>query len=208
MKVLVVDDHPILHEVLGAVARSVFRDAQVCFAKSLEEAFERARDGETPDLALLDLGLPGYAGLDALAAFRSSFPAVRTIVVSANEDRTSVLRALEMGAVGYVPKTHAPPLIAAALRLVSEGGIYVPPQAINGHAERHEGAAARLALTERQLDVLRLIVKGMANKEIARHLRIAKDTVKQHAKAVYAVLGIESRSQAARAAERRGIKLD
>jgi DNA-binding NarL/FixJ family response regulator len=115
------------------------------------------------------------------------------------------LRALDMGAVGYVPKTHAPPLIAAALRVVSEGGIYVPPQAINGHAN---GSESPLPLTGRQLDVLRLIVEGMANKEIARHLRIAKDTVKQHAKAVYAVLGIATRSQAARAAERRGIKLD
>lgn len=205
MRVLVVDDHLILHEVLGAVARSVFRDAQVCFAKSLEEAFERARDGETLDLALLDLGLPGCAGLDALSAFRGRFPAVRTIVVSATEDGASVLRALDMGAVGYVPKTHAPPLIAAALRVVSEGGIYVPPQAINGHAD---GCEAPLVLTERQLDVLRLIAKGMANKEIARHLHIAKDTVKQHAKAVYAALGIATRSQAAQAAERRGIKLD
>ena len=88
---------------------------------------------------------------------------------------------------------------------MSEGGIYVPPQAINGHAN---GSESPLPLTGRQLDVLRLIVKGMANKEIARHLRIAKDTVKQHAKAVYAALGIATRSQAAHAAERRGIKLD
>jgi DNA-binding NarL/FixJ family response regulator len=202
---MVVDDHPILHEVLGAVTLSVFSDAQVCFASSLEQAFERARDGDVVDLTLLDLGLPGCTGLDALLAFRSSFPAVRTVVVSATEDRASVLRALDMGAVGYLPKTHAPPLMAAALRLVSEGGVYVPPQAINGHAN---GSASPLALTGRQLDVLRLIVQGMANKEIARQLRIAKDTVKQHAKAVYSALGIATRSQAARAAERRGIKLD
>ena len=205
MKVLVVDDHPMLHEVLGAVTRSVFREAQVCFANNLEQAFERAREGDAVDLTLLDLGLPGCAGLDALSAFRASFPAVPTVVVSATEDRASVLRALDMGAVGYVPKTHAPPLIAAALRVVSEGGIYVPPQAINGHAN---GSEPPLPLTGRQLDVLRLIVKGMANKEIARQLRIAKDTVKQHAKAVYAALGIATRSQAAHAAERRGIRLD
>ncbi|MGH8706260.1 MAG: response regulator [Burkholderiales bacterium] len=208
MKVLIVDDHPILHEVLGAVARSVFRDADISFAKNLEEAFARAREGETLDLVLLDLGLPGCAGLDALAEFRAAFPALRTIVVSATEDRVSVLRALELGAIGYVPKTHAPPLIAAALRLISEGGMYVPPQAIGGDADTRAARDATIPLTGRQLDVLRLIVKGMANKEIAQHLRIAKDTVKQHAKAVYAALGIATRSQAARAAERRGIKLD
>lgn len=207
MRVLVVDDHPILHEVLGAVARAVFREACVRFAKSLEEAFEHAH-AEPPDLTLFDLGLPGCAGLDALSAFRTRFPAVRIVVVSATENRASVLRALEMGAVGYVPKTHAPPLIAAALRLVSEGGIYVPPQAINGEPEPERPARAPGFLTERQLDVLRLISKGLANKEIARHLHIARDTVKQHAKALYTALGITRRSQAANAAEPRGIKLD
>lgn len=207
MRVLVVDDHPILHEVLGAVARSVFRGADVCFAKSLEEAFEHA-DGAAPDLTLLDLGLPGCAGLDALCAFRGRFPAARIVVVSATEDRASVMRALGMGAAGYVPKTHAPPLIAAALRVVSEGGTYVPPQAVNGEAQPAHPARPSVGLTERQLDVLRLIAKGLANKEIARHLHIARDTVKQHAKALYSALGITTRSQAANAAERRGIKLD
>ena len=207
MRVLVVDDHPILHEVLGAVARSVFCEAEVRVAKSLEEAFEHA-GGEAPDLTLLDLGLPGCVGLDALSAFRGRFPAAPVVVVSATEDRASVVRALGMGAVGYVPKTHAPPLIAAALRLVSEGGIYVPPQAINSEPEPEHPARAPVSLTERQLDVLRLIAKGLANKEIARHLHIAKDTVKQHAKALYTALGITTRSQAANAAERCGIKLD
>lgn len=206
MRVLVVDDHPLLHEVLGAVTRSVFQGAQVCFAKNLEEAFECAREGAPLDLALLDLGLPRYSGMEALMAFRRSFPQVRTIVVSATEDRASVVRALELGAAGYVPKTHAPPLIAAALRLVSAGGIYVPPQILDSEGQQVNDA--RLALTHRQLDVLRLIVRGMANKEIAKRLLIAKDTVKQHAKAVYMALGIATRSQAAHAAERRGIKLD
>jgi len=204
MEVLIVDDHPILHEVLGAVARSVFRDAQLHFAKNLEEAFECAREGAAIELTLLDLGLPRYTGMEALVAFRRAFPHVRTVVVSATEDRATVLRALELGAVGYVPKTHAPPLIAAALRLVAEGGTYVPPQAIDDGVGREREAQ----LTGRQLDVLRLIAKGMANKEIAQHLRIARDTVKQHAKAVYAALGITARSQALLAAERRGIKLD
>jgi DNA-binding NarL/FixJ family response regulator len=205
MKVLIVDDHPILHEVLGAVARSVFPEAAVSFARTLEDACERAREFAPLDLVLLDLGLPGCAGLSALETFRGYFPSLRTIVVSAREDRSTVLCSLELGAVGYVPKTHDASLIAAALRLVSEGGIYVPRQAI----ESAPGEAdTRAPLTGRQLDVLRLIARGLANKEIAHELRIAKDTVKQHARAVYTALGIATRSQAARAAERRGIKLD
>lgn len=198
MKILLVDDHPMIREVLGAVARDVFPEAAVVHAGTLAEALEVV----DADLVLLDLGLPGCSSLEALAACREAFPRARIVVVSATEERASIVRALELGAAGYVPKTHAPPLIAAALRLVAEGGTYVPPQAL-----AKEDAAPQ-ALTERQLEVLRLIVRGLPNKEIAQRLRIASDTVKQHAKAVYAALGIGGRGQAARAAERRGIKLD
>jgi DNA-binding NarL/FixJ family response regulator len=202
MRVLLVDDHPMIQEILGAVVRGVFPEARLDVASRLEQAIELAASGELPDLVLLDLGLPGCTGIEALKTFRKSYPHVRTVVVSANEDRSSVVGALEAGAAGYVPKTHAPPLIAAALRVVAEGGTYVPPQALG------DGECEQQDLTERQLDVLRLLAKGMCNKEIAQRLRIAKDTVKQHAKAVYAALGVESRNKAGIAAQRRGIKLD
>ena len=202
MRVLLVDDHPMIQEILGAVVRGVFPEARLDVASCLEQAIELAASGELPDLVLLDLGLPGCTGIEALKIFRKSYPNARTVVVSANEDRGSVLGSLEAGAAGYVPKTHAPPLIAAALRVVAEGGTYVPPQALG------EGVGEAQDLTERQLDVLRLLAKGMCNKEIAQRLRIAKDTVKQHAKAVYAALGVESRNKAGAEAQRRGIKLD
>jgi DNA-binding NarL/FixJ family response regulator len=126
MRVLLVDDHPIIQQVLGAVARKVFSGAQIDIASGLEEAIETAGDGDAPDLVLLDLGLPGCAGLEALTAFRRAHPEPRVVVVSANEDRGSMAGAIEAGASGYVPKTHTPPLIAVALRVVAEGGTYVP----------------------------------------------------------------------------------
>jgi two-component system, NarL family, nitrate/nitrite response regulator NarL len=202
MNVLLVDDHPLVHEVLRAVVQKTLPHATMMSAGDLGEAFEHARTAEKIDLVLLDLGLPACSGLDALIQFRGSFPQLRVLVVSATEDRMSVFGALDAGAVGYVPKTHTPPLIAAALRLVVEGGTYIPPQVL------HRDDSASHGLTDRQLDVLRLIAKGLANKEIARRLRIAKDTVKQHAKAVYAMLGVGTRGEAARAAQRRGINLE
>lgn len=206
-KVLVVDDHLLAHQVLGAVARAVFRGAKVLFAQDLHEALQLTADAGGVDLVLLDLGLPGRSGIDALAAFRERFPSPKVIVVSATEDRASVVQALEASASGYVPKTHAVPLVAAALRVVAEGGTYVPPQAL-----RQEGVEqapeAPPRLTKRRRDVLRLIVQGLSNKQIARQLRIGTETVKHHASAVYAALRIASRREAARAAERRGIKLD
>jgi DNA-binding NarL/FixJ family response regulator len=207
--VLIVDDHPLLLRGLDAVVRSVFPDALVRTAASCEEALEIARSAESPDLVLLDLSLPGCAGIKALERFRDAQPSMRVVVVSSSEERELVLAALEEGAAGYIPNTSKPEIFIAALRLVAAGGIYVPPQALRAQVPAASVVYQRKAeLTERQRDVLRLIAKGMGNKEIARHLRIAKDTVKQHAKAVYAALGVASRAQAARAAEARGIKFD
>lgn len=203
--ILIVDDHPLIVEIMGAVARKVFPAARLHVANGLAEALTTAR-AESVDLVLLDLGLPGCRDISALTQFREAFPAARVVVVSAMEERAVVLAALEAGAAGYIPKTSAPAVVAAALRLVGEGGIYVPPQAID--VEPAPARGARAALTGRQLEVLRLMARGLANKEIAQNLRIAKDTVKQHAKAVYAALGVSSRTQAGRAAQLRGIKLD
>ena len=203
-RVLVVDDHPLVLMVLAEQARAAFSGAQVIAASDLEEAIERARECGGVDAVLLDLGLPGCAGIDAVIRMRAAFPDARVVVVSAEEERTVVLAALAAGAAGYVPKTSAPKVVAAALRLVADGGIYVPPQAI-GHGC---ASSKEIGLTSRQLDVLRLMARGMANKEIAQNLRIANDTVKQHARAVYAALGVSSRGQAGRAAVLRGIKLN
>jgi DNA-binding NarL/FixJ family response regulator len=209
--ILIVDDHPLVLTVLDATVRAVFPAAQVRSAAGCEEAIEAAAAGEFPEMVLLDLGLPGCAGIASLTRFLAAHPAARVVVVSATETRETVLAAFEAGAAGYIPKSCKPDVFGAALRLVAAGGTYVPPQALPiDEATPAEPVLAehRGELTERQRDVLRLIARGMGNKEIARHLRIAHDTVKQHAKAVYAALGVAGRMQAARAAASRGIKLD
>ncbi len=126
MRVLLVDDHPLIQQVLGAVARNLFAGALIDVASDLEQAIDRAGEGDAPDLVLLDLGLPGCAGIEALTAFRKAHPDPRVVVVSANEDRGVIVGALEAGAAGFVPKTYSPPLMAAALRRVAEGGTYFP----------------------------------------------------------------------------------
>jgi len=127
MRVLLVDDHPMIQEILGAVVRGVFPEARLDVASRLDQAIDLAASGELPDLVLLDLGLPGCTGIEALKTFRKSYPNARTVVVSANEDHGWVMGALQAGAAGYLPKTHGPPLMAAALRFVAAGGTYVPP---------------------------------------------------------------------------------
>ena len=198
-RVLVVDDHPLVALIMLEQARAAFPGAQVASAGSVAEAIA----SEGVDLVMLDLGLPGCAGIEALTRMRAAHPAARIVVVSATDERAVILAALDAGASGYIPKTSAPGVVTAALRLVAEGGVYLPPEVLEG-----ERAAASIRLSVQELDVLHLIVRGLANKEIAQNLRISKDTVKQHAKAVFAALRVKSRSQAGRAAERRGIKLD
>jgi DNA-binding NarL/FixJ family response regulator len=208
MNILIVDDHPMVQEVLHAVASEVFDRPSIRTAKSIAEAIEKARGSGAPDLVLLDLGLPDCEGIDALKRFRRAHSQPRVVVFSEADDPACMLAAMQAGAAGFLMKTLTRPLISAALRLVAAGGIYLPPQAI---AERRIITPARRRkrdLTDRQLDVLRLIVKGFRNKQIAERLKIAEDTVKQHARAAYGVLGVSSRTQAMSAAARRGIRAD
>lgn len=202
---LIVDPHPVVLEIMTRITRTEFPSATIRVTGSLHEAQEIASSAEAVDLVLLDLGMPGCGGIGALVQLRRVAPAAAVVVFCASEERALVLAALDAGAKGYIPKTSTPALISAALRIVAAGGIYVPPQAL---ADGSAGEPMLVTLTERQRDVLRLIARGLCNKEIAKELHIAQDTVKQHARAVYAALGIRTRTQAARAAERWGIRLD
>ena len=129
MEILIVDDEPLIHEILAAVVRKAFGEANVVEAHDLESAFQRLAHHAPPDLALLDLGLPGQRGLESLKRFRWKFPQVPVVVVSVTEDAKSIRLALGTGARGYIPKTLSPETMIEALNVVAEGGTYVPPQA-------------------------------------------------------------------------------
>jgi DNA-binding NarL/FixJ family response regulator len=131
MEVLIVDDDPLMHEILGAVARKAFGDANVLAVSDLDAAFERLAHHELPDLALLDLGLPGQSGMDSLRRFRWKFSRVPVVVVSAVEDRRAIRVALGAGAMGYIPKTSSPDVMIEALKQVVGGKKYIPPESEN-----------------------------------------------------------------------------
>ena len=198
--VLIVDDHALLHETLGAAVRAVSPKARVHYAFELRGALDIAKQLAVDSFVLLDLGLPGCAGLDALHRFRKIFPGMRVAVVSATETAAFVTSALNAGASGYIPKTSMPDVLVAALSVVFAGGIYIPPQVLPSLAQAP-------AFTTRQLQVLRLIAKGASNREIAKALGIADNTAKQHTHAVFQALNVTSRTQAIVAAARLGIDL-
>jgi len=196
--VLIVDDHPIVHQTLGIAVGAVLPEARQHVAFNLTEALEIAEGLAKDSLVLLDLGLPEGSGMDVLKRFRSAFPQMVVVVVSATESSVLVAAALKTGAAGYIPKTSSPNLIVAALKVIVAGGTYIPPQILPDVAEVP-------TLTGRQIEVLMLITKGASNRDIAQALGIADNTAKQHTHAVFQALNVNTRAQAIIAAARLGI---
>ena len=204
MRALVIDDHPLIHEIVPALLEKALGKVVVATEATLEAGIKRAA-AELPDLVLLDLGLPGCEGLDAIGRFRMEFPQMPVVVFSASCERESIVGALDAGAVGYIPKTSRPEVMIAALKVIAAGGTYVPREVLEqaGPAPRRRGEPD---LTERQKDVLRLMLKGYNNERIAAELAIAQNTVKQHAHAIFTALGVSSRAEALVAAARHGLR--
>ena len=205
MRILVVDDHPLMADALGLAMRTLDASTQVQTAGTLREAVSRAAESSF-DLCLLDLGLPDCAGLEALSRLRAELPALPVVVVSGSDDPGQVLAALDLGAMGYIPKTSPRDVLLGAVRLVASGGIYVPTQALKA---REPGVSAgEPALSARQREVLGLLLKGLPNKLIARKLDISENTAKIHVSAVLRAFGVSTRTQALIAANRLGMRID
>jgi DNA-binding NarL/FixJ family response regulator len=205
MKLLIVDDHAILREGLAAMLRQTGPDTEVLQASDGAEGLRLAAAELDLDAVFLDLEMPGGGGMSAIPEFGRRRPEVPVIVLSSSEDPRDVRRALALGALGYVPKSSPPKTLLSALQLVLSGNIYVPPLMLEpgAAAPRASGAGAAngcAALTERQLEVLRQIGRGLSNKEIARELGLSEKTVKAHVTAIFKTLNVVNRTQAASAA--------
>lgn len=205
MNILLIDDHPLVLEILGAAVERHIRGARVIVAGSLDDGVAKGTAAGALDLVMLDLGFRNCADVSAVTRIRRAFPDVPLLVVSAHEDRSTVLAAFRAGAQGYVPKTAKPFIITTAAQLVVAGERYLPAEILGGGTE---DGNARPNLTDRQLSVLRLIAKGCSNKEIAARLSISEGTVKEHVQLLCRTLDVSNRAHAVAAALRLGIALD
>lgn len=222
MRILIVDDHPLYRDALARLLPQVFPEVRVDQATDCAAALARLRDGNRADIVLLDLDLPGMAGRDGLACVREEFPQTRVVIVSATESREEVVRCLQAGAAGFIPKSAATEVLVAALTLVRDGGVYLPSLLLDVPAEspagrhrdagtealRGEGKGAGEKLTPREAEVLSLLCAGQSNKTIANELGMSEATVRTHLTAVFRRLGVVNRTQAAREARRRGLVPD
>ncbi|MDT8999296.1 response regulator transcription factor [Paucibacter sp. APW11] len=220
MRVLLIDDHPLILSALQTVIAGLGDDVQVTGVESAALARQTLQASQDFDLVLLDLQLGDANGFDVLEEFRAAYPALPVVVISASDRASDVIRSIDQGAMGFVPKRSSTEVLAQALKLVMSGGIYVPPMslgqeaapapfpstqsaklqqiqelAINAEFQTTSGLES-LSLTPRQTDVLALLLQGKPNKIIARELGVSVETIKDHVAAVLKALGVSSRTQA------------
>ena len=223
MKVLLIDDHPLILSALQSVIQGVGDDVTVVGASSARAARETLKADSDFDLVLLDLALGDADGFDVLVEFRAKYPALPVVVLSASDRSSDVIRSIDLGAMGFVPKRASNESLFEALRMVMSGGIYVPtmtmgaeprsepplpegdtvPGVLRVVRENAQGTPfqtqaplASFGLTPRQTDVLALLLQGKPNKLIARDLNLSVETVKDHVAAVLRTLNVSSRTQA------------
>jgi len=193
--VLVIDDQAGTDRVVATILHSAFPGLEIRLAENLEAALELPQTFSTRDLVLLEPGLRGRLGMEVLAHLRTLFPTAPVVIRSSNAGRAAIRAAFNAGVLGYFPKTMAPSLAIAGLQFIAAGGIFVPPEVL-AEAEMDERLShqANHALTASQTKVLRLLLTGRRNREIASELNITEGTVKQHVHALYRALGVTSRA--------------
>jgi DNA-binding NarL/FixJ family response regulator len=215
MKFLVIDDHALIREALRSVLGELRSGATVLEAADYAQAALTLQDQPDLDLILLDLGLPDRDGFDVLAELRERHPAISVVVLSARNDRDNVVKALNLGALGFIPKSARREVMLGALNLVLAGGVYIPPDilerddrpspaAVATASSRSGQSAADLGLTERQFEVLALMRQGKSNKAICRALDLAEPTVKNHVTAILKALKASNRTEAVIKAQQLG----
>lgn len=215
MRVLIVDDHPLVRGGVIVQLRETWDAPVIEQADCLAQGLRVLTTSPRIDLVLLDLNLPDTVGTSGIEAIRLRFPRMPVMVMSGEADRGTIDRCLRAGACGFLPKTASSDRLGTAVRAIVGGGIYLPRDT-EGGAPRAWGMAAgpgaqelrQLCLTERQTDVLKLIMRGLPNKLIGRQLQLAEGTVKVHVSAVLKALGARNRTQAVLAASRLGLKAD
>jgi len=213
LKLLVVEDHALVREGLVRLLGQLEEGATVFESADFETALNVLDSEGEFDLVLLDLALPGIDGFAGLDILRRRYPAMPVAVVSAFDDTPTITRVLNLGASGFFPKAFSGEALIAAVREVMAGNIFrpsgqqgarlddttpVPPSRISVKPDE-------VGLTDRQAQVLALMVRGLSNRDIADQLQLSEGTVKIHATAVFKALGVNSRTQALVAVARYGI---
>ncbi|MDR3158807.1 MAG: response regulator transcription factor [Zoogloeaceae bacterium] len=213
MKILIVEDHALMRDalmrVLGAQDGRVIREAN-----GVGQALNILTQEHDFDLVLLDLALPGMDGFSGLKLLSERYPKMPVVILSAFDDKPTIRRALSHGAAGFIPKSYSAGALLDALSQALAGQVFYPPEAMTAEMNPNMPllsdanknlSPSEFGLTERQGEVLVMMLKGCSNREIANQLKLSEGTVKIHVAAIFKSLGVTSRAQAIVVANRYGI---
>ena len=207
--IIIADDHPLFRDAIKAVILSKFPNCNLYDTYDLDSTLELISERMDIDLILLDLNMPGMDGFNGLIKIRNQNPEIPVAIVTAEEDKETVLQSITYGAVGYIAKSTNSKKIAEALANILQGKVYLPSDIIRGKMSKStinthdQDSSASIdpelvnGLTRRQLLVYERITLGQSNKQIAYDLHIAETTVKAHVSAILSKLGVQNRIQAA-----------
>ncbi len=204
ISLVIADDHPIFRDGLRRLLEAEADLRVAGTAGDGEEAVRLVREHK-PDVLLLDLAMPRRSGLDVLRDLSADPTGVHVIVLAAAVDETQMIEALELGARGIVLKDTTTTLLIKCIHVVVEGRYWVGRESVSGlvdglrqaRQQRHERAASRYGLTDRQMEIVTAIVAGSSNRVIAESLGISEDTVKQHLTSIFDKCGVSSRVELA-----------
>jgi DNA-binding NarL/FixJ family response regulator len=212
MKLILADDHTLFRNGLALLLKAHSADCEIWEGDGLDAALAEAQAHPDAEVALLDLHMPGMEGVQGIRRFVELNPALPLIILTGAEDPQQIQEVLTAGASGFIPKSSTPAVMLSAIQLVLSGGTYIPPQALSNAAASAPSRAgssvrehAQTQLTERQMQVLRLLAAGKPNKAICRELNIEEGTVKAHIATIFRVLDVVNRTEAATVARETGL---
>jgi DNA-binding NarL/FixJ family response regulator len=206
MRIAIVDDHQLVSAGIAALLQTLKPELDCRTYGTLRQFIEQLPAQGAPALLLLDLGLPDAQGVQSLILLREHLESVPVIVVSADESLETVQACLEQGAIGFIPKTADADILLSRFAAALDGCIQLPHRmAVNAPALPPEGPAL---FSERQGEVLQLLLRGMSNKAICRDLRMSESTLKTHLGVIFRKLGVSRRAEALVVAMKLGIRLE
>jgi len=204
LKILVVDDHALVREGLRQVLKGLEDNLEVLQAGTCAQAFAMSETHGDIDLVLLDYHLPDMTGLEALSVFGDKHPELPIVLLSGQANTQIMRQVLQAGAAGFVTKSSVSDELLRAVRSVLDGDVYLPQELTAATAAASDAANGKAPLTQRQELVLRCLLDGLSNRDIAEQLHVSEETVKTHVAAILRYFEVQNRTQAVVAAARFG----
>ena len=208
MKVLIADDHALFRDSLSLQLEEINPDCIILQASNFNQALKFVESDNQIALIVMDLDMPDMNWQEALKELKAKAPNAKFVAVSAFEDGATIRKSLEMGVSGYISKRSEKEVLNGALRLILEGGTYLPPSVLQptaGAIIQDNSYRTGKSLTNRQNQVLGLVAQGLSNKQIAYEMGVSEATVKLHINALLRSVGATNRTQAVIMAQKMGI---